>query len=115
MNFIRRRSYGVRSATAFVAVAWGLAASGGSAEHGGGPDRVEGQSDFISSPPSGSSVGARDSIGGTTGGAGGAAGIPPGAPTTGSKTTPAPDRKVEETDLYRVEGDRLYYLNGYRG
>jgi hypothetical protein len=114
MNSIGRRSYGVRSAAAFVAVAWGLAACGGAADPGGGTDRVEGQSDFVSSPPSGGSFGARDSIGGTTG-AGGAAGIPPGAPTTGSKATPAPDRKVEETDLYRVEGDRLYYINGYRG
>ena len=26
-----------------------------------------------------------------------------------------PQRTVEETDLYRLEGTRLYYLNGYRG
>jgi hypothetical protein len=104
MNSIRRRSYGVRSATAFVAVAWGLAACGGSTDPGGGTDRVEGQSDFVSSPPSGSSFVSRDSSG-TTGGSGGNAGIPPaGTPTGGSKGTTPPDRKVEETDLYRVEG-----------
>jgi hypothetical protein len=30
----------------------------------------------------------------------------------GSNATP---RTVEETDLYRLDGDRLYYLNSYRG
>ena len=114
MNSIRRRSYGVRSATAFVAVVWGLAACGGSTDPGGGTDRVEGQSDFVSSPPSGSSLVSRDSSG-TTGGSGGNAGIPPSTPVGGNKGTTPPDRKVEETDLYRVEGDRLYYINGYRG
>src|SRR5262249_44150561 len=33
--------------------------------------------------------------------------------TTAAPTTPA--RTVEETDLYRLEGNRLYYLNAYRG
>ncbi|MBC7977948.1 MAG: beta-propeller domain-containing protein, partial [Myxococcales bacterium] len=28
---------------------------------------------------------------------------------------PPPSREVQETDLYRLEGDRLYYLNAYRG
>jgi len=94
-------------------MASGITACGGSNPPGSGPDRVEGQSDFISSPPGGSSFAERDSIG-TTGG-GGNAGIPPATPTGGSKGTSAPDRKVEETDLYRLEGDRLYYINGYRG
>jgi len=109
-----RRSFGVRRATAIALMAGGLAACGGSSSPGQGSDRVGGQSDFISSPPGGSSFAARDSIG-TTGGSGGNAGIPPGAPTSGERGTSNPDRKVEETDLYRVEGDRLYYINGYRG
>jgi hypothetical protein len=28
---------------------------------------------------------------------------------------PPPSREVQETDLYRLEGNRLYYLNAYRG
>ncbi|HMI84711.1 MAG TPA: beta-propeller domain-containing protein, partial [Polyangiaceae bacterium] len=109
-----RRSYGVRSATAVLVMACGLAACGGSNSPGAGTDRTDGQSDFISSPPSGSGFASRDSAG-TTGGSGGNAGIPPGAPTGGGSRTSTPDRKVEETDLYRLEGDRLYYINGYRG
>jgi hypothetical protein len=99
---------------ALVAVAWGLAACGGSDSPGGGTDRNEGQSEFVSAPPSGSGFSARDSAGTTGGGTGGAS-PPSGTPTVGNKGTSTPDRKVEETDLYRVEGDRLYFINGYRG
>ncbi len=35
-------------------------------------------------------------------------GIPPTA-------DPVPSRTVEETDLYRLDGNRLYYLNSFRG
>src|SRR6185436_9658618 len=38
-----------------------------------------------------------------------------GMPPRGDSASSGVPRKVEETDLYRVEGDRLYYLNGYRG
>ena len=37
------------------------------------------------------------------------------APRLGSTSTTTTTRTVEETDLYRLEGNRLYYLNGYRG
>lgn len=67
-------------------------------------DRTAGQTSFESAPPNGTSGRATDD------GAGGGAGIPPGSPNP-----PATTRKVEETDLYRLEGNRLYYLNGYRG
>lgn len=75
-------------------------------------ERVEGQSEFVSAPPGGQS--GRSFGGESSDGAAGAAdaGAAP-APSTGDKT--AVTRKVEETDLYRLEGDRLYYLNGYRG
>jgi hypothetical protein len=114
MNSNRKRSYRVRSAVILLATASGLAACGGSSDPGSGTERVEGQSDFVSSPPWGEGA-SRDSSATTgSGGAGGA--IPPGSPTSvGDKGTGTPDRKVEETDLYRVEGDRLYYLNAYRG
>jgi len=69
-------------------------------------DRTAGQTSFESAPPSG--TGGQVADDGAGGGRG--AGIPPGSPSP-----PATTRKVEETDLYRLEGNRLYYLNGYRG
>src|SRR5207237_953514 len=33
----------------------------------------------------------------------------------GAPSAPATTPTVNETDLYRVDGDRLYYLNSYRG
>lgn len=74
--------------------------------------RVPGQTTFVSAPPAGS-VGSRNAAGGATN-VGAAA--PPGAPdASGPKAASSPTRTVEETDLYRLDGDRLYYLNGYRG
>jgi hypothetical protein len=70
-------------------------------------DRAPGQTQFESAPPGGG--------GGETDGAGA-----PGAPGAGSGKGDAPSptsapRTVQETDLYRLEGNRLYYLNAYRG
>jgi hypothetical protein len=64
----------------------------------------------------GSSGASHSSFGG---GGGPAAGAAPSA-GTGSKgaqapASTAPARQVQETDIYRVDGDRLYYLNSYRG
>lgn len=80
------------------------------------PDgRVQGQTEFVSAPPGGTNGGG--SRGSTTDeaapGAGGANAAPAPGGSFGSPTTPA--RQVEETDLYRLAGDRLYYLNSYRG
>lgn len=36
-------------------------------------------------------------------------------PATGQSANSSQPRTVEETDLYRLDGDRLYYLNAYRG
>jgi len=72
-------------------------------------ERVEGQSEFISAPPNGV-AGARNG--------GGDLSASPSAEAGDSKSPSAPtsgERKVEETDLYRLDGDRLYYLNSYRG
>ncbi len=92
-----------------LAAACAVAACSGS--DGGGPpgtDRVEGQTEFVSAPPYGRSP---VSLGESTGSSG--TGGPAGGTRDASAT--APQRKVEETDLYRLEGTRLYYLNGYRG
>ena len=72
-------------------------------------DRSTGQTSFESAPPGG--VGGQASGGGGEPGAGsgGDAGAPSPPPATTSTRT------VQETDLYRLEGNRLYYLNAYRG
>src|SRR4051812_45213541 len=72
--------------------------------------REEGQSEFVSAPPNGASAG-RSTGGEDTAGAADAGASPPSAPS-GDKTVA---RSVEETDLYRLAGDRLFYLNAYRG
>jgi hypothetical protein len=89
-----------------------LAACSSDSNGGKSPGRVEGQSEFSSAPPNG----AGRQGGGLNAGVddGNAAPSAPGKGPTTSGGTAAP-RKVEETDLYRLEGDRLYYLNQYRG
>ncbi len=69
-----------------------------------------GSSEFESAPPGGSSAtrGATDLPS-----AGADAGTSTPAPGSGSGATAT--RAVEETDIYRLDGERLYYLNGYRG
>lgn len=74
---------------------------------------VQGQSEFQSAAPVNGGPGkgvdlANDGAGGSAA----SAGAPPRATEGSSSTAP---RQVEETDLYRLEGDRLYYLNAYRG
>jgi len=73
-------------------------------------DRSIGQTSFESAPPNG---GGGFGAGGVDD-AGGKGGAP--APGSPSPTAPSPaPRTVEETDLYRLDGNRLYYLNSYRG
>ncbi len=74
-----------------------------------------GKTSFVSAPPGGQGGGSTnlgDANGGATAGtpATGAAGA--GGAGGGTTTTP---RTVQETDLYRLDGNRLYYLNSYRG
>jgi hypothetical protein len=97
-----------------------MACSSSSNDGSGG--RAEGQTEFTSAPPNG--MGVSSGFSGSTGATGGGVATGAAAPqaadnaasktTSGSSSSSAP-RTVEETDLYRVEGDRLYYLNGYRG
>jgi hypothetical protein len=81
---------------------------GGSSGQTAAQGRVTGQSDFQSvSPSSGSRGGGTLSTGDTA--------AVPSANAAGTTSTTTPTRTVEETDLYRLDGDRLYYLNAYRG
>ena len=73
-------------------------------------ERATGQSEFESVTPSAN--GSRGpGIGGPTLNDG-AEGPSAGAGASGASAAP---RQVEETDLYRLDGDRLFYLNAYRG
>jgi hypothetical protein len=108
--FARR---GSRTALSLV-VAVGCLQLGCSSDSGSSktPELVEGQTDFASAPP----VGSQGRNGGLASGAaddaaGGGAGVPP----TAESGSGSGARAVEETDLYRLDGDRLYYLNQYRG
>jgi len=81
---------------------------------GGGNDRIEGQSEFQSIAPlrrrARSAAARQTALAAAVEAATARSPRPPTA--AGTASTP---RRVEETDLYRLEGDRLYYLNGYRG
>jgi hypothetical protein len=106
-------------------LASGACSSGGPSSRtppGGGPGStpppITGQTDFVSAPPNGASAGGGRSAGLSAGSGGG--GAPTGA--SNASTPPAPGqapasqpRTVQETDLYRLDGNRLYYLNSYRG
>ena len=89
-------------------VGLGLMGCGGSAKLS--TDQVVGQSDFSSRPANASSSGPSKSAQGNFDVA--AAGSAATSNASGGTST---TRTVEETDLYRLDGDRLYYLNAYRG
>jgi hypothetical protein len=96
------RAFPIRALAPLAGLLLHSTLSGCAAESG--QSRVEGQDSFESAPfPSGGARGLEDSA---------ATGAPAAdAGSNGSTAT----RTVEETDLYRLEGDRLYYLNSYRG
>src|SRR5262245_9918141 len=66
-----------------------------------------GDTSFTSSPPP-----AGGAQGESVGGVKDTSGAPPATP--GATASAAP-RAVEETDIYRLDGNRLYFLNAYRG
>lgn len=92
------------------------ACSGGSSSGGDPNQRISGQSTFESAPPIGTNAGSGAAFG-SSNGATDTAGA--AAPTTGGKSTSTVSassaRTVQETDLYRLDGNKLYYLNSYRG
>lgn len=104
---LARRS---RTALALVVALGALAGCGGGTGSEKVPELVAGASEFSSAPPAGSF--GRAESGGVATGAPAAAGDANGA---GKGPSAAAPRTVEETDLYRLDGDRLYYLNQYRG
>src|SRR5215472_3617903 len=80
--------------------------------------RVHGQTNYASAPAPGSgSRGGTAFGGGADASAGaGSSGSSGGSNTSGSGSgSGGTPRTVQETDIYRVDGTRLYYLNSYRG
>lgn len=103
---------------ALVAFAATPLAGCGSSDGDNTQNREEGQSDFSSAPPVGQGGASRGAGGSSSGGGAENAGAPSadGSKGAGQLTDPMAQRpQVKETDLYRVDGDRLYYLNSYRG
>jgi len=79
-----------------------------SAEHNQPQTRLTGQTQFESvQPGSNGRAGGGDLAAAPTG-------ANPGTHDSAGDSGSTP-RKVEETDLYRLDGDRLFYLNAYRG
>ena len=100
----------------------------GNGGHGtpSGATRQTGQSQYASAPLPGSSnfgshgAGESDNGGTPTAGAGGSGsssggGGSSGGAGLGGKSAGSTNATVSETDIYRVSGSRLYYLNEYRG
>lgn len=106
--FAKTRLLAVSSLTLLAALAPSVAGcsdDGTPASQG----REEGQTEFESAPPVGHAGGS------FSGGRGSAeSGNDSAAPSGGSPAAIAL-AKPEETDIYRVDGDRLYFLNSYRG
>ena len=117
---------------AVVLSACGGGATGPGKSTSGTSKPVTGQTAFESAPPYGASGGGvgfassnAGSVGSSSGGA--SAGAPEGAgaassapsaalPTAaGNAPSASTSRAVQETDLYRLDGNNLYYLNSYRG
>jgi hypothetical protein len=70
---------------------------------------ITGQTSFVSAPFAGQSGGGGAFA--ASNGVGGETAAPAASAGSGTSTT----RTVQETDLYRLDGNRLYYLNSYRG
>jgi hypothetical protein len=101
------------STLGFAAVLLGIGCSGDDGKADTTPELVEGMTEFSSAPPAGQNG---KNGGGLASADGNSAPSGPAAQEGGDAASgAAAPREVEETDLYRLDGDRLYYLNQYRG
>ncbi len=112
---LRNTDFTTERATSHCSLSMLIALFGISIAGCGGTPKVEtdqfiGQSDFQSRPANASNSGGPGNSYSVANGA-----VPAAADSKATGTTTTPTRTVEETDLYRLEGDRLYYLNSYRG
>jgi len=79
------------------------------------PDKP-GQTSFVSAPPGGQSTGTAKGTGaGTSAGVAAPSAAADAGAATNTAGTGTATRTVQETDLYRLDGTTLYYLNSYRG
>lgn len=119
MHARRSSSYVTRRSSLLSPLLAGLFVSACTTGHGsplppnGQTPPVVGQSDFESATPAGFSGSGQSDF---AGGGSLASGAPTPTENAGAPSAaPAPTRTVAETDLYRLDGNRLYYLNSYRG
>ena len=117
MRLFRHSSPVIFSAVA--AVAAGASFLGACSGHSQSPaGRVQGQTQYASAPAPGSGNRGGVGFGGADAGAatnGGGSSSSGGSAQSGSGSGGSTPRTVQETDIYRVDGTRLYYLNSYRG
>lgn len=117
-RFAHRWLQTMRGYTTAVLVAFALAACGNKVTKEL-EARVEGQTEYASAAPNGQSPEVSNSRGGRNLSAGGTGGDEAAAPqadsSKGGDSGSSSPRAVSETDIYRLDGDRLYYLNAYRG
>jgi len=107
----RRTRFGVSlTACALGSLASFTACSG--ADNRGTQPRASGQTEFESVQPG---SGSQRSGGGLASGSAPEASAPGSDDSAAGPGKSATPRTVEETDLYRLDGDRLFYLNAYRG
>jgi hypothetical protein len=110
---LRGRAHSALSLVLTLASSLPLVACSDDDKGKGMPELADGQSEFQSAPPTGNTHGGGVELGGDAASGGGTTNAGPGAqPPKGAGQT---QREVEETDLYRLDGDRLFYLNQYRG
>ena len=102
----RRRTWPLFLGTAALAVAPACSSPAPQGPAAVEQARVAGQTSFVSAPMAGSSRGGKNTE---------LSAAAPAAAGAATDTRASAVRSVEETDLYRVEGDRLYFLNAYRG
>jgi hypothetical protein len=112
------RAFGLRPSLLLTIAGLGfIPALTGACSHGSGPtapqQRVVGQSDYESAPQPGNATSFGATNGAETAGASGSGSG--GSSTVTPSTESSTPRTVQETDLYRVDGNTLYYLNSYRG
>ncbi len=113
-NSFRRFPSLTKTALSLLVTSCGFAVGCGDSNSGPAPELREGQTDFSSAPPGGGGGQRENAAGDDDDSAAGDSGDSPKSPTAGGESG-GPKRDVEETDLYRLDGDRLYYLNAYRG
>lgn len=114
------RPYAALSVASLAFIPAFIAACGSSGGSSGGQGRQPGQSSYQSAPlPDSANLsfggGAEDTNAGAAAPTSSSGSSSGGASSSTSGATSNPEPTVQETDIYRVSGNTLYYLDSYRG